>query len=82
MAWDYETLYNLSTEKNAELSYRIAWMETNLKELQKILSSDVVESNGLIMNKLKDIANSAEDAQKSYNEYITQIRENKSCNDI
>ena len=82
MNWDYKELYNLSTEKCAQLHYHNAWMKACLSELKSILDSEFIESNEFIMNRLKWIANGAENVEKDYNELMVKIQANASCNDI
>jgi hypothetical protein len=82
MNWDYKALYELSTDDRAKLLYQNAWMESCLYELKQILDSGFIESNELIMNKLKRIANSAETAKKDYAELMEKMKENAPCNDI
>lgn len=82
MNWDYKALYECSTDDNARLHYYNGWMKANLTELKSILDSGLIESNEYIINKLKRIADSAEDVEKDYAELMEKMKENASCNDI
>jgi len=82
MNWDYKALYEKSVEKGGELHYYNGWMKACLSELKSILDSGFIESNEYIINKLKWIADGAENAEKDYAELMKKIKENASCNDI
>lgn len=82
MNWDYKALYDCAIEQNAELEYRNGWMKACLSELKSILNSGFIESNEFIINKLRYIADSAENAEKDYAELMKKLKENASCNDI
>ena len=82
MNWDYKALYEKSTEQGAELHYCNGWMKACLSELKSILDSGFIESNEFIINKLRYIADSAENAEKDYAELMKKLKENASCNDI
>jgi hypothetical protein len=82
MNWDYKALYERAIDDNARLDYCNGWMKACLSELKSLLDSGFIESNEYITNKLKCMIDSAENAEKDYDELMAKIQANASCNDI
>ena len=70
MNWDYKALYDCAIEQNADSDYRTGWMKACLSELKSLLDSGLIESNEYIINKLNHISDSAENAEKDFDEII------------
>jgi hypothetical protein len=82
MNWDYKALYERAIDDNARLEYCNGWTKACLTELKSILDSGFIESNENIINKLKCMIDSAENAEKDYAELMEKLKENAPCNDI
>ncbi len=70
----YEELYQQSSERNAELCFRLGYMQESLARLGRMIESGYVKADNFNIQELNNIVKASELSKKSYDEWQAEVK--------